>query len=162
SAFRLHFTEGRDAALAPHLATSVLYRRAVRDLARLVGCEPEEEALLAARRARPPEEHARALFHAANLSALLVDTGFGGPESYSLAEMERLAGAPVREVLRLETLAEALILETDSFAEMEEAYRHRLNDARARGSAALKTIAAYRGGLEVEPRTREEAAAAYP
>jgi predicted TIM-barrel fold metal-dependent hydrolase len=64
--------------------------------------------------------------------------------------------------LRLESLIEQLIVETDRFSELEEAYRARLSDARTQGIVAFKSIAAYRGGLKVLPRTRAEAAAVFP
>lgn len=161
SAFRLHFTESRDPAMADHVATSVVYRRALRDLAGVLGCEPDEAALLKARSRLTPETLDRLYFGAAGISALLVDTGYGGPTSHSLEEMRALVSGEVREVLRLETLAEELITETKSFNDFEESYRQRLRNARERGFAAFKSIAAYRGGLENRSRTRAEAAAAY-
>jgi predicted TIM-barrel fold metal-dependent hydrolase len=65
-------------------------------------------------------------------------------------------------VLRLESLIETLIVETGSFPELEEAYRARLTDVRTQGIVALKTIAAYRGGLQIAPRSQAEARALYP
>jgi predicted TIM-barrel fold metal-dependent hydrolase len=92
----------------------------------------------------------------------LIDTGFRGAENYRLSEQRAFLPCAIHEVLRLETLAEQLIGETESFAQLEEAYRAALADVRSRGVVALKSIAAYRGGLPVEPRPRAEAAAEYP
>jgi predicted TIM-barrel fold metal-dependent hydrolase len=161
-AFRRYFSESADPAMAPHLSSSLFYQRGLRDLAALLGCEPTEEAVLAARRAVPFEEYARRLIEAANIAVTLVDTGLHRGESFSLDEQRRFLPCAIHEVLRLESLIEQLILETDSFAQLEAAYRETLADARSQGVAAFKSIAAYRGGLEILPRARGEATAVYP
>ena len=160
--FRRHFSESTDPAMAPHLSFSLFYQRGLRDLAALLGCKSSEEAVLAARRSVPPEAYARRLIEAANISTMLIDTGLARGESCSLDEQRRFLPCAIHEVLRLESLIEQLVVETDSFPELEEAYRSRLAEARHRGVVAFKSIAAYRGGLEVLPRSRAEAAAVFP
>src|SRR5437016_11825694 len=148
--------------MAPHLSFSLFYQRGLRDLAALLGCEPSEEGVLAARRSVPLEQYARRLIEAANISTMLIDTGLARGESCSLDEQRRFLPCAIHEILRLESLIEQLVVETDSFPELEEAYRSRLAEARHRGVVAFKSIAAYRGGLEVLPRSRAEAAAVFP
>ena len=63
-AFRRHFSESTDPAMAPHLSFSLFYQRGLRDLAALLGCEPSEEGVLAARRSVPLEQYARRLIEA--------------------------------------------------------------------------------------------------
>ena len=162
AAFRRHFGESSDALMDPHRPFHLFYRRGLRDLARLLGCEPTEEAVLHVRGSQPPQDYARRLFEVSNIPVLLVDTGFRGSESYSLDQMRTFLPCTLYEVLRLETLAERLIVGTRGFDAMEEAYRADLSEARSRGVVAFKSIAAYRGGLEVAPRTRNEAAAVFP
>jgi hypothetical protein len=160
--FRRFFIETTDPQMAPHVRRSVFYMRVLRDLAALFGCEPNEDALLALRAATPPEQYARRLFDAGNFSALLVDTGYRGPNSYDLVELSAVVGRPVETILRLETLMEQLIAESATFAQVEDALRADVRAARGRGVVGLKSIAAYRGGLHVVPRTFDEAAAAFP
>jgi len=160
--FRRFFIETTDPQMAPHVRRSVFYMRVLRDLAALFGCEPTEDALLALRAATPPEQYARQLFDAGNFRALLVDTGYRGPDSYDLVELSVVAGRPVETILRLETLMEQLIAESATFAQVEDALRAEVRGARGRGIVGLKSIAAYRGGLHVVPRTFDEAAAAFP
>jgi predicted TIM-barrel fold metal-dependent hydrolase len=62
-------------------------------------------------------------------------------------------------VLRLETLMERLSSEHGSLAEVKEALADALDDVRSRGYVALKSIVAYRTGLNVREWTREEAEA---
>jgi predicted TIM-barrel fold metal-dependent hydrolase len=160
--FRRHFSESADPGMAPHLPFSLFYQRGLRDLAALLGCEASEEAVLAARQSQPLEAHACRLFEAANIAVMLVDTGFRAAENFSLEEHRAFLPCAVHEVIRLESLAEELIAQTASFGGCEEAYRAALGDARSRGIRAFKSIAAYRGGLEIAPRARTEAAAAFP
>jgi predicted TIM-barrel fold metal-dependent hydrolase len=152
--FRSHFSESSDPGMLPHLAFSLFYQRGLMDLATVLGCEPTEEAFLAARNQPPLPLYAQKLFQAAHISALLVDTGLRSGENYPLDEMRAFLPCPILEVLRLETVIEQLLLETDRFPALEEAFRTRLTEARSQGIVALKSIAAYRGGLQIEPRGR--------
>jgi predicted TIM-barrel fold metal-dependent hydrolase len=161
-ALRRHFSESADPAMTPHLSHSLFYRRGLRDLAALLDCAPTEEAVVAARQRIAPEDYARQLIVAANITVMAVDTGFRGAENYTLDEQRAFLPCSIYEVLRLETLVEELIAATASFAQLEDAYRAALNDLRSRGIVALKSIAAYRGGLQVQSRSRAEAEAVYP
>jgi predicted TIM-barrel fold metal-dependent hydrolase len=161
-AFRRFFVETTDPDMAAHVPSSVFYMRLVRDLAELLGCAPTEEDLLAARAAAAPEDYARRLLGAGSFRALLVDIGYRAPGSYSVAELAGLAGRPAATILRLETLMEELIAGSASLGQVEEGLRARVRAARAEGVVGLKSIAAYRGGLHVAPRSRAEAAAAFP
>jgi predicted TIM-barrel fold metal-dependent hydrolase len=160
--FRRSFAETTDPAMAPHIRHTVFYMRVIRDLAELLGCEPSEEAVLAARAGSEPEAYSRRLFDAGNFRALLVDTGFATPDSYGTADLSALVGRPVETILRLETLMEQLIATSVSFHQVEAGLRAAVRDARGLGVVGLKSIAAYRGGLHVAPRTFDEARAAFP
>jgi uncharacterized protein len=159
---RAFFSETTDPAMPPHIARTVFYMRMVRDLAALLDCEPSEEALLEARNSMPFEEYARRMFDAGNWQALFIDTGYTSPDSYTVAGMSKLAGRPAEEVLRLETLMEELIARNTSLRQVEEALREVVLNSRAHGIVGMKSIAAYRGGLQVERRTFEEANAVFP
>ena len=158
--FRRFWSESSDARMATHLGTTIFYRRVIRDLATLLECDPTEAAVLAARGAIPPDAYIRRCFDAARIGMLLLDTGFQTAESVALGEMATLSAAPVAQILRLETTIEALVGQTSSLAELEEALRRRVRGASDEGIVALKSIAAYRGGLRLEPRHASEAAAA--
>ena len=160
--FRRFFAETTDPRMAAHIRHTVFYMRMLRDVAALFGCAPSEEAVLDVRAAIPPEEYARRLFDAGNFRALLVDTGFRGPDSYELGQLSQVVGRPVETIIRLETLMEQLIAASATFGQVEDALRAELRMARARSVVGLKSIAAYRGGLDVQPRTFEQAAAAFP
>jgi uncharacterized protein len=85
--------------------------------------------------ARDPVEYASALLRATGTEVLLVDDGFPPPGTgVEWRELGELAGCASSPVLRLETRGPGAA---------EVAAR-----ARQDGFAALKTIAAYRGGLD--------------
>jgi len=97
------------------------------------------------------------LVGAANLSHLLVDTGPCGPELTDAATVGRAAGAAVSDVVRLELVAEEVAgagATADGFA---DAYVERLRAA-CRNAVAVKSIVAYRCGLDVEPARPDPAA----
>ncbi len=57
---------------------------------------------------------------------------------------------------------EQLIAASASLRQVEEALREAVRTSRSRGIVGLKSIAAYRGGLQVERRTFDEANAVFP
>jgi hypothetical protein len=89
------------------------------------------------------------LLRAAQLGALLVDTGLDAPDLLAPAELEPLAGAPVHEVVRLERVAEGLAGHVDA-AGFAEAYERALA-VRTSRAVAVKSIVAYRYGLDIPP-----------
>jgi len=160
--FRQWFTESTDPEIqAQHVAHSLFFRTGLRWLAELLGCEPSLEAVLAARSAQPYERWARRLFTEANITMLLCDYGYQGAAAYSHAELQALLPCQVEPILRLETLAEALIIQHDRFEQMVDAFITTVGRARTDGYVALKSIIAYRTGLAISPASRDEAAAAF-
>jgi hypothetical protein len=134
--FRGLFSESHDPRQWPHVATGVTYRRAVRELAAFFDCEPTEAAVYEHRLSSDRDEYASALLRATNTELLLVDDGFPpAGEGTPWQELGELAGCEARPVLRIERR------EPESVPDEVEA-------ARERGFVALKTIAAYRGGLD--------------
>ena len=99
--------------------------------------EPDERAVLAHRLSLDPLEYAASLLRATGTEALLIDDGFPPPDvAVNWQELGALAGCASFPVLRIETSAPEAVA-----------------TARADGFVALKTIAAYRGGLaELAPQ----------
>jgi predicted TIM-barrel fold metal-dependent hydrolase len=112
---------------------------------------------LAARATLGWEEVSRRFLRAAGLDALYVDTGFepepltGPPE---LAGLAGLAGGRAREIVRLEQVAEAVGArrrdEVAAAGEFAAAFRTELA-VRTRHAAGVKSVAAYRVGLDLAP-----------
>jgi hypothetical protein len=126
------------------VATGVTYQRAVRVLAQHLDCEPTERAVYERRLATDPVDYASLTLRASGAELLLVDDGYPPADvSIGWQELGRLASCPSRPVLRIERIAE------DAPGDAVDAVRAAVATARERGYAALKTIAAYRGGLDV-------------
>jgi hypothetical protein len=161
--FRQWFTESTNPEIyAHHVPHSLFFRTGLRWLAELLNCEPTLEAYLAARAAQSYEAWVKRLFQEANISILLCDYGYQeGDNSYSQAELRALLPCRVEPMLRLEVLAQELIVRHDTFDQMLEAFTHTVGQARAGGYVALKSIIAYRTGLDISPPSRQEAAAAF-
>jgi len=161
--WRRHFTESRAPRMREVYACQTLfYRRLIRELAAFFGCAPEEAAVLAARGALQEDTLISALLRAANIEALLIDQGYP-PRDLLLqdAEITRLTGCRTVPILRLELLMQDLIAQYETLATVEEALRTALADVRGAGYVALKSIVAYRTGLEIRVWERKEAEAAF-
>ncbi len=114
-----------------------------------VDAEPEEYIT---RRAELGGEEANGrLLAAAGLEALLVDTGLSGDALLDLPDLARLSGARGHEVVRLETVAEEVAAAGVGAAEFESAFGEALR-RRVVGAVAVKSIVAYRHGLDFDPR----------
>ncbi|GIJ44369.1 amidohydrolase [Virgisporangium aliadipatigenens] len=87
------------------------------------------------------------LMHAAGLTELLVDTGLDRADLVDDRTFAQLCGARVREVVRLERVAELMDCGAGDFASTLAETLH----ARTRGAAAVKSIIAYRHGLHIPP-----------
>jgi uncharacterized protein len=159
--WRRAFTESADPGMPrEHVASTAFYRRLIRTLAEFFGCEPDEERVLAARAQRDPPELTAELLRAANIETLLIDTGYPPPEEVLPgADLARLGDCRTEPMVRLETLMERLLAEHDSLEEAKEALADALDDVRGQGYVALKSIAAYRTGLNVREWPAEDAEA---
>lgn len=160
--FQRFFTEsGSDIIRSEHVPHSVFYRWGIKELASFYGVAPVVDAVLAARAAAEPLDLARRMFADANIPLLLLDYGFQGSENMTWQEMSREVPIRIEPMLRLEVLAQQLILEHDRFDDLLAAYIQTVANARATGHVALKSIIAYRTGLAIHPTSYAEAAATF-
>ena len=161
AAFRAHFTESDAPEIVERdLDWSLFYRRARNDLAIFFGCAPTEEAILTARSRRPFADLAHAMFADAGIGAVLIDPGFRAAEHYDLAALRGLLPCPAGELLRLEVLAERLIPAADGWPDLQERFAAEVRAA-ARTVRGLKTIIAYRTGLDLGRWNADALAAAF-
>ncbi len=161
--FQRFFTESGDPIMhANHVPHTLFFRWAVKELAAFLGCEPTAVALLSARAEIEPTVLAQRLFHDANIEMLLLDYGFSSKMSYSYQDLRAVLPCRIEPILRLETLAQDLIVQHEHFAQMVDAYVATVENARAAGHVALKSIAAYRTGLNIQPAARADVAALFP
>jgi predicted TIM-barrel fold metal-dependent hydrolase len=158
-----HFTESRDQlAFGEMGASSLFYGRMVRRMAEFFDCPPAEEAVLAARSRHAPLDLIRMLLQAGHIETLVIDTGYPAADQLiPNRELEDLGACRVAELLRLEILMQRLIIEHARLDQVIESLEAALRDVRASGYAGLKSIVAYRTGLNIGWWDRSQAQEAF-
>jgi len=157
--FQRFFSEGGDEGIvAEHTPNSVFFRWGIKELAHFLACEPRTEAVLAARAAIPLNELGARMLRDVNIPVLLIDYGLAGVDRMSIAEMRTsLPTCRIEPILRLETMAQELILQYETFDQVVGAFIATVEGARAAGHVGLKSIIAYRTGLAIRETSRAEA-----
>jgi predicted TIM-barrel fold metal-dependent hydrolase len=117
-----------------------------------LGLEPHAspEDYLARRAGLGPAEVNRRLLGAAGVGMYLVDTGYSADRILDPATLAESAGAAAREVVRLEAVAEQVAANGVTAEGFATAYVDALTDAAA-GAVGVKSIMAYRYGLDFDP-----------
>lgn len=160
--YRKAFTEAdHPEIIGRHMPYSLAYRWTLKEMAGRLGCDAAEEAVLGARNGADLTAFTRSLMHEVNMRALYVDTGFLAEEVYSPGEFAELTGLQVRPVLRLERAAEDLMRRGGSFSDLVDGMRSLVTNLRQSGHVGVKSIAAYRTGLQIRRWSLAEAEAAF-
>ena len=153
--FAGYFTEGPGSEQARH---TLNYRVGLALLADHF--DGESEAELVSQRAEVDlETYAHTLLEQANISHILQDTGT--PPGSDPDAFAQYTDAEIRPILRIENVVEELIEETENFTDFDASFETRVNEALDGNHVALKSIIAYRTGLDVTSPSRSEAAKAY-
>mgnify|MGYP000346598686 CR=1 FL=1 len=90
------------------------------------------------------------LLKAANIGHYFIETGYRGDEIHGVEGMRTITGSTVSEIIRIETIAESLAKSGSSAATFASDFVRDLSAA-AKGAIGLKTIVAYRLGLDFDP-----------
>jgi uncharacterized protein len=94
------------------------------------------------------DEVTRRLLRATGTSAYLLDTGLPGDDVLDVEGHAAASQATVREVVRLETVAESLLAETGSSDAFVDGFAGRLREVTA-NAVGVKSILAYRHGFDI-------------
>ncbi|MFE3450102.1 amidohydrolase family protein [Nonomuraea sp. NPDC059194] len=92
----------------------------------------------------------RRLLRAAGIVAFLVDTGLEAPDLLTAAEMGRHGGAAAAEIVRLEQVEQDIAETADVAVDYMDSLAEELV-ARAVRAVGLKSVIAYRCGLDFDP-----------
>ena len=115
------------------------------------------DAYLARRAELGPEEVNRRFLTAAGTDVFCVDTGYAPERLTTPAQLAETAGGTAYEIVRLESVAEAVAakgVEPDAYAEV---FRASCLEAVARpGVVGVKSVAAYRTGFDLDPARPSE------
>lgn len=136
------------------LTSTMLYKLVTRELGRFL--EVKGEARILEERQRrirdDPSTYINGLFDDAGIETLLVDSGYPFKEytgyEIDLGFFKELVGRQVHEIFRLEATVHGLLKGLTPFDDAIEDMRLRIRDAVKGGVISLKSVIAYRTGLE--------------
>ena len=152
--FPTYFVEGD---LPPEQARHALHYRAALSLLRERFDVETEAELLEARTAVDLQSYSQEVIGETNTEVILADDGY--PET-TLAEFKSYTDAEIQPVRRIEPIIEALLSEHDDFTAFEAAFEQRIEQALS-NSVSLKSIIAYRTGLDITQPDSEAASEAF-
>jgi hypothetical protein len=151
------FTESRSQEMiAEHVPHSLHYADMVSRLGRLIDAKGEDE-ILAKRRTVYGTQYVKRLWDNVSIGGLIIDDGLLVDSMMSLSQLQETCGRPVFRCRRIETVLESCIKTAVTFEELEQQLNDAVFDTKRGGVVALKTIMAYRGGLELDIVDRADA-----
>ena len=161
--FRSYCTETTDPSFAEkHVPNTVYYLWLLRQMATFYGCERNEDDILAARSRLGADTLLEHLLRAANIDTLVLDPAYPlSSACYTPERLGQLGHCRAVKMLRLETLMQELILDYSDFDEVIERFADQVRHVHEHGYCALKSIVAYRTGLNIAEWSKDEAAAAF-
>ncbi|MGH3777607.1 MAG: amidohydrolase family protein [Pseudonocardiaceae bacterium] len=110
----------------------------------------DTDAYLARRLELGAREVTRRLLAASGIRCFLVETGYRAQETLGPAEMATASGASAAEIVRLEAVAEEVAASGVDAAGFADRFASTL-EARARHAVGVKSVIAYRYGLDFDP-----------
>jgi len=161
--FRSYCTEASDPSFAEkHVPNTVYYLWLLRQMATFYGCERNEDDILAARNRLGSDTLLEHLLRAANIDTLVLDPAYPlSSACYTPERMGQLGHCRAVKMLRLETLMQELILDYSDFDEVIERFADQVRHVHEHGYCALKSIVAYRTGLNIAEWSKDEAATSF-
>jgi len=153
-----YFSESRDPRVhKDHVRNGLFYRSNLRQMATLLGLPADAPA---AKVMAERKKLAVLAVTKSNTKGVIMDRGFPPEVAMSQNETEEMlkgTGCQMRRVQRLEMVYEDLITKSETFGEVEQGLIGELTDMRSKGIYGLKSVIAYRSGLNIQPTYRWEA-----
>ncbi|MBE3561764.1 MAG: amidohydrolase family protein [Ktedonobacteraceae bacterium] len=161
--FRSYFSEATHPDFAyKHLPHTVYYLWLLRQISALYQCERSEAAVIEARNRFGADELLSRLWQAANIEMLVLDLAYPHPDRcYTAERISEVTQCRTAKVLRLETLMQQVVTENDDFEAVTYRFSAALSNLRGQGYCALKSIVAYRCGLNITEWSKDKAAYAF-
>ena len=152
-----------------HSENTILYRKVMAELSRVMGCSLEFHEILRKRKEEyysNPSKYVAKLFKDANIDTLIIDTGYPSEEyteySVPFEDFQKIVNCKLKCIYRLEPLLFRLFQVSPPFDEMVEKYLEALESAvKIDGFIGFKSVIAYVFGLEVHKEDEHAARDAY-
>ncbi len=153
------FTEADDEQLINnHAHTTLCYRRSIRDVSTLLGCEAQSASILRQRDKLGLEKLTRLCFEGGKIESIILDDGFLPEKILPYTWHQQFTS--VYRLIRLEILAENLLTQAQSFEDFINQFRSHL-ESKPPEVVGFKSISAYRSGLAIEFVSETEAKSAF-
>ncbi|WP_438315745.1 amidohydrolase family protein [Sporosarcina sp. FA9] len=147
----------------PYPGSNMWVQILLRNMSKYLSCEEDLVSIVEARneKAKDFSKYTKELFQDVNLEGLIMDFGYPQPP-LDRKEYEVMSGSRVWEIVRIEQVLTSLGSKGLHFEEFIEQYRSQLTEAlKKKEVVGLKTIIAYRSGLEVFEMNKEDAEREY-
>jgi len=149
--FRQAFSETNSLSmLQAHSQHSIHYMHMLRELSEYLDVEEDEEKILEMRSRLGKTDYVQMLFDDASIGGAIIDAGFRKDDTLSLESFSSLCSRPVYQCIRIEAVIESALANAGSFGEMHEDFVKGLTSPSGPKMVAFKTIAGYRGGLQID------------
>lgn len=147
----------------PYPGSNMWIQLLIRSLSKYYGCEEDLQSIIDIRNKKTSDygAYSKELFQDVNLVGAIMDFGYPQPP-LDRKKFELLCGAKVWEISRIEPLMITLGNQNLSFDDFVIQYRNHLDEDLGKEEVVgLKTIIAYRSGLEVFEMDKQQAEIAY-
>ena len=136
-----------------HACHTLFYQRSLRDISVLFNCQPIAESIIQYRQELGLELLTQKCLDRSNVEAIYLDDGFLPDEVIPAPWYEKFV--VVKHILRLEYLAERLILEEKKFDAFIDSFRQAI-DPPPPEVIAFKSICSSRTGLNIQSHSKDE------
>ena len=150
------------------MINTFIYRQVVRELSRILDVKGGHEEIVEERHKRYKQDHVgyiKLLFEDANIETLLVDTGYPAEEfsgySIDLKDFSKLVPSEVREIFRIDLVVYNVLKSQLPFDDAVERFHEQTRNAVKNGAVGLKSVIAYRTGLEIQRSAEDEVRKVY-
>lgn len=150
--FRQCFSESRSRELlTEHVPNSVHYMDMINKMNKILVTD-DEESLITIRSRQQEAGYVRTLWDDVSLGAVIVDTGFRSDDMISTAQLSAISQRPIYHCRRIEAVMQSTLDDkaVKTFDDFNQMFVQRLFEPAESQLVSLKTIAAYRGGLQID------------
>lgn len=156
--FYCWFTESnQNEVITNNVHETLFLKSSLKWFAEFYGCSPDINSILDSRSAYSNEKLINKFFTEIKIKKILVDYDLTGlPKPYSLKEISSITNSEVEGILRIETLLERLINKHSKFDMVIDEFNSTLTKQIENNNIkALKSIAAYRTGLQINLSSKD-------
>ncbi|HJO95626.1 MAG TPA: amidohydrolase family protein [Victivallales bacterium] len=155
--FTFWFTESSEIQVYSHqIKSSIFFKQAMRWISEdLLSCNNNISDIFSSRIKKNHDIYTNTIFKKSNITNLMCDFGFPRSGTYNLDEMEKITSIPIKNIVRIETIAEEIILSSNTMEDFTESFTECLLSNINNQCIAFKTIIAYRTGISLNNHSKD-------